>query len=173
MKKNTNKIAVIVVDMQDFFLQHFNNSIRNTLIENQLKVLDLCAKHNIPLVIVEYKAGGKMRGSTTHKINQRIKTIPHKLIIKENNSAFTKTDLDKTLQSFNVKEVFIMGINANACVQDTAMSALHRGYQVIISKECTASASRGDMDLSKRNEEWYRKNCKLIDDLDDFLSMIN
>jgi nicotinamidase-related amidase len=162
----SNKLAVILIDMQDFFLQHFKDPIRKTLIENQLKVLDRVAKEKLPLIVVEYKCRGKLRGPTTMKLNQKIKSISHELIIKEHNSSFTDTNLDDLLKKLKVKKLFIMGINANACVQDTAISALHRGYKVIVSKGSTACASRGDMELSKRNQVWYETNCMLLESTD-------
>lgn len=168
-----NKTAVILIDMQDFFLQHFKDSIKKTLIENQLRVLDKCAKQKIPLIVVEYKARGKFRGSTTGKLNQKLKTISHELIIKESNSAFTNTDLDKILKGLHTKKLFIIGINANACIQDTAIGAIHRGYKVTVSKGLTACASRTDMELSKRNEEWYRSNCRLLDTAEEGLKELS
>jgi nicotinamidase-related amidase len=170
--KTHNTIAVIIIDMQDFFLQHFKESVCRTLISNQLKVLDLCAKKHIPLIVTEYKARGKFRGSTTHILNKKIKTISHVLIIKEKNSAFTKTNLDEVLKKLKIKKLFIMGINANACVQDTAISAIHKKYKVFTAKGITASASRTDLEFSQKNEGWYRNNCILLNSPEEALMEI-
>ena len=55
-----------------------------------------------------------------------------------------------------------MGVNANGCVQDTAMSALRRGYKVITAEGVTASSSRRDLSLSTNNKTWYLKNTLLL-----------
>lgn len=169
MVNKEKKVAVILIDMQDFFLQHFKENIRMTLVNNQLRLLDKCAEQKMPLIVIEYKARGKFRGSTTSKLDQKIKAIPHVLIIKESNSGFTNTALDKILQGSKIKRLFIMGINANACIQDTAIGAIHRGYQVIVSKGLTACSSRSDMEFSNRNDKWYRENCKLLNSLEESL----
>ena len=162
MDKATNKFAVIIVDMQDFFLKNFDVDVRKTLIKNQLKVLGICAERKLPLIVLEFKCRGIFRGETTNALKQKIKNIPHIKIIKENNSGFTQTNLDKILRDAKCKKIFIMGINANACVQDTAIGALHRSYKVAISKGTTASTSRKDMNFSKRNQRWYENNCQLF-----------
>lgn len=169
MNRKSN-VAVILIDMQDFFLQHFSEQIRKTLIDNQIRILDACVKQKIPLIVIECKAGGKFRGATTSRLNRKIAAISHELIVKESNSGFTNTDLDEILRALNVRKLFLMGINANACIQDTAISALHRGYKVVISKGLTACASRSDMEqLSRRNAEWYRANGKLLNNLEESL----
>ena len=169
MKKG---LAVILIDMQDFFLNNFSSATRNYLINEQSKILDLCVNENIPLVVFEYKAGGVNRGKTTPKLEKKIRKISQEIIIKENNSAFTKTHLDKILKGLKVKRILLMGINANGCVQDTAIAAIHRGYKVITSSELMASASVGKLGLSKRNIKWYAENTDLFENERELMSYL-
>jgi len=153
---------VVLVDMQDFFLNNFSPAMRSSLISEQGKIVDLCMRKNIPLVVLEYKASGKDRGKTTPKLEQKIRKIKQEVIIKENNSGFTKTHLDSILKALKVREVIVMGVNANGCVQDTAIGAQKRGYKVATCLETMASASNKDGQLSRKNKEWFRKNTALF-----------
>ena len=150
--------AIIIIDMQQFFLDKFLKNIQNELIANQIKIIDKYHKLNTPIILVEYKAGGINRGPTVSALKSKINKDLSGVIIKESNSSFTKTELNKLLQSLKINNLILMGINANACVQDTAKAAKHRGYKVFTSSGIIASASRGDFTFSKNNENWYKKN---------------
>jgi len=167
--KNT---ALVIVDMQEFFLKNFIPASRNILVANQEKIIDLCVKNSAPTFLIEYKAGGVLRGKTIGKLSDKVKRILKETIIKESNSAFTGTDLDKMLQDLNVRKIILMGINANGCVQDTTIGALHRGYSVITSEGVIASSSRGDMSLSKRNKDWFARNTKFFSDFPQLLDYL-
>ncbi|MFA7315881.1 MAG: isochorismatase family cysteine hydrolase [Candidatus Paceibacterota bacterium] len=176
MKINSNKNhrAVVLIDMQDFFLKHFSFSIYKDLIKNQSKVIDVCEKYNIPLIVLEYKCRGIFRGKTTDKLHKKIKNLKEaKILIKMSNSGFTDTPLDALLKESKINELVLMGINANACVQDTAIGALKRGFKVSTSQDIIANSSSGkNQILSKRNKEWYKKNTNFFINFEDFLSYI-
>lgn len=159
MKRHkTNDTAVIIIDMQNFFLKNFTRSIREKLIENQLRVVDACLKNKLPFIILEYKCRGKLRGKLIKQLDEKIQNVYKVVFVKENNSGFTKTKLESILKELRVKNLLLMGVNANGCVQDTAIGALNRGFRVITSCGVIASASRNDLDLSKRNKNWFFKN---------------
>ncbi len=159
MKNNT---AVIIVDMQDFFLKNFKSDIRNKLIANQIKVIDFYLKNKTPFVLLEYRCRGIFRGKVIKEIDQRIKGVNREYIVKENNSGFTNTKLDEILKKWGIRNIVLMGINANGCVQDTAIGAIHRGYKVLTSFDIIASSSRADFSLSPQNKKWYQKNIGLM-----------
>ncbi|MBI5126601.1 MAG: cysteine hydrolase [Candidatus Taylorbacteria bacterium] len=161
MKKN---IAVIIIDMQDFFLRNFPVSISNKLLDNQKEIINICVIKKLPFILLEYKAGGIIRGETTLKLRKLLKNS--KVIIKANNSGFTHTNLDEILRDVHIGTVLLMGLNANGCIQDTSIGALHRGYKVITSKGIIASSSRKDLTLSKRNEQWFKNNTIFFEDTD-------
>jgi nicotinamidase-related amidase len=155
LKKNT---AVIIVDMQDFFLDNFTPKNRELLIMNQIKIIKLCVKNKLPFVILEYKCRGIFRGELIKKLDKMIKNTQKETIIKESNSGFTDTNLDSILNNLKIKQILLFGINANGCVQDTAIGAIRRGDRVITASGIIASSSRKDLELSVKNLKWYKKN---------------
>ncbi len=176
MQNSTNKqsdTAVILVDMQDFFLKNFLPSIKKNLIENQLRVIDICVKKKIPFIILEYKCRGVFRGSLIQDLDKKIQNVHKEVVVKEHNSGFTKTKLDSILKQLRVKKLLIMGVNANGCVQDTAIGAFGRGFKVVTSCGVMGSASRSDLDLSKRNKDWYVCNTIFKKDTDDLINYLH
>ncbi len=157
------KLALIITDMQDFFLKNLQPSIQNKLIENQKVVIEFCMKNNIPIIILEYKAGGKLRGATTSSLHKIIKGNLLEIILKENNGGFTKTNLDLILKNLKVSQIILLGLNANGCIQDTAIGALHRGYEVITAQGLIANSYGKSLEISKRNMNWYKSNTCFFD----------
>lgn len=174
MNRNTpHRLAVILIDMQDFFLKNFNPEVRKVLVSNQLKVLEACQKRNVPVIVLEYKAGGELRGATTLELRKKVEHIKTAIIIKDSNSGFTDTNLDEILRGMQCKKLVLMGINANGCVQDTAMSALRRGYSVITARGLIASARSDGRHFSKKNEEWYEQETVFLDGVGEVLEKMN
>ena len=169
---NKNKRALIIVDMQEFFLQHFTLEIKKELIKNQLKFIEFCKAQNISIILTEYKCRNIFRGEIITQIQRKIRGLVKGKVIKLHNSGFTKTDLDKQLKNLGVREIIIIGINGNACVQDTVIGAIHRGYKVSVSKGLTASAGRKDFEFSKRNLEWFKSNTKFFESQDGLIKYL-
>ncbi len=156
---------LIIVDMQDFFLKRFPISVQHEIIENQKIIIDFCVRRNIPSIIIEYKAGGVERGKTKKELVDSIGNNLVNVIVKDNNGGFTKTNLDVVLNKLNIRKIILMGLNANGCIQDTVIGANNRGYRVITSKGIIANSSSGNMEISKRNKEWYIKNTVFFDNV--------
>jgi nicotinamidase-related amidase len=170
MKKD---IAVIIIDMQDFFLKNFPATISSDFIDNQKKVINLCLKKKMPFVLLEYKAGGILRGKTISKLEKIISDSSKEVIIKESNSGFTKTNLEEILKILKIKKILLMGLNANGCIQDTAIGATHRGYKVITSEGVIASSSRKDLTFSKRNKKWFEENTIFFESPESLINYIS
>jgi nicotinamidase-related amidase len=163
--KSARKIAVIIVDMQDFFLDKFSDKKRNILIQKQSKVIDFCIEQKTPLIFLEYKD----RGVTTKLLSQPIKNSPHvEIVTKDSNGGFTNTNLDEILKNKGVEEIVLMGINASGCVQDTAIGALNRGYKIVTSGDVIASATKRDSDLAT-SKKWYSQKGLFFENADELL----
>jgi nicotinamidase-related amidase len=154
-----NKV-LIIVDMQNIFLKNMSSKNKNTLIQNQLSIIKSCINKKIPVIELEYNARAMPKGKTISDLHK--KYTPYCTIVKTNNGGFTKTILDNVLKELKVKEIILIGINANGCVHDTAMGAINRGYKVTTALEAIASVWRNDLKLSKGNLAWYKKNTKLL-----------
>lgn len=152
--------ALIIVDMQNFFLKNMKLKNKKELIKNQLFVIQACVGNKIPVIELEYAGTDTSRGKIISELHK--KYTPHATIIKKDNGGFTNTVLEKVLTEIKVKEIILIGINANGCIQDTAMGGLHRGYKVTTALGCIANVWSDDLKLSKNNERWYKEKTKLF-----------
>lgn len=151
-------IVLIVVDMQDFFLRNVNLSVKKELFQNQVKVLSLCNKKQIPVIFLEYAFGGISRGNVTMALKRSVDKRLVNVIVKKSNSGFTNPELDKLLSRLAIKKIILMGVNANGCVQDTAIGAIKRNYKVITARGIIANSYSSEINLSDKNRKWYENN---------------
>ena len=158
-------IAVMLIDMQSVFTERIEKEELKIMIDNQLIILDLCAKHDIPLIVLEYN-GHK---ETLVILQEKIKKIVTKqIIIKSENDGFNNTSLSLQLKEWQIKTILLMGVNASACVWATARSAIERGYNIITSKQLIADSP----DWCGEKKGWYVENGIFCPDTQDLLAKI-
>ena len=110
MNRHLNGTVVLLIDMQEFFLQHFDKPIRKELIDNQIKVLNFCIKNKLPIIATEYKCLGIFRGHMIPALHKKLgKGLTH-TVVKESNSAFTKTELTQVLNDLKAKRLIILSL---------------------------------------------------------------
>ena len=168
-KAKSAKIAVILVDMQDFFLKRISPSTKKDLITNQSKIIKVCSSRHIPLIVLEYEGTG--RGKTISALQKELNRAMPIVIRKPHNSGFRDTDLASTLEELRVKKVVLMGINGSGCVQDTAMGALARGYAIATGRGVIATASKRDMNLAT-SKRWFLSNGEFFEEPSSLLAYI-
>jgi len=150
---NTNDVAVLLIDMQDYFL----NEEKRKLIPNQIAVIKECKKNDVPIVVLEYSGCGE----TTSELQKELKGVSncHKLI-KSSDSAFGSTRIDNLLRQLKAKTLLLMGINACACVLETGKDAVRNGYEVVTSDMIIGGYCPS---CGKSNpDSWYEKNVKFL-----------
>jgi len=115
--------AVLVVDMQDYFLRDAQDSEEvKYLIDRQLEVLGICLTEGIPVGVLEY--GGINR--TRRELRNFARNFPKgnvKTFVKQKNNGFSNKHLRPWLRDRNVDSVGLLGVNADACVLETAIGA--------------------------------------------------
>jgi len=145
-------LAVILIDMQDYFINHDE---KRNLIPNQLLVLNFCRIKNIPVAVFEYRN----RGETTAMLKKEIvKFSPENIctFIKRSDDAFSVEDFDGWLKEKNIQTLLLMGINACACVYDTANTAIKNGYKIMTSD--TLITGYCNECKSEKKHVWYMEN---------------
>lgn len=143
-------VAVLIIDMQKVFLEDIDGKERRRLIESQAEILNYCAEHDIPIVVVEYRGCGK----TIRELKRRIKKVPRQEFVTKNvNNGFRNPELEEALKTWGVKKIILMGVNASACVIETAEGAIKKGFQIATSECLIADEGKTDKSLP-----WYKKN---------------
>lgn len=143
--------ALIVVDMQQYFLDIVRGQELQEEIPYQIEVIQAAQRNNVPVFVLEFEGAG----STITELMDVVDDNGYELIIKSHADGFRETSLDSMLRAHNVDSVILAGVYADACVQATANGALERGYSIITSPEIIEGVM--GFDISK-TDEWYKKH---------------
>ena len=140
----------VLIDMQEKFLEYLKPSGARRLITSQKTVLDYCRRRNLPVAVLRYDLCGKTIAELSREIKQLKRT---EQITKTCDSGFTGTDLDALLRSWGTIETYLMGVNANFCVESTGKDAKDLGYQII-----TADCLIANYDSCKeKKDRWFKR----------------
>lgn len=91
-------------------------------------------------------------GANFYKINPGKDSI---IVEKHRYSAFYQTDLDIILQSLNIKEIFITGVNTEVCIDTTAREGFMRNYRTNVLSDLVATVTPGVQELTLKTLNNY------------------
>ena len=153
------KQAVLLIDMQDSFVDYLPEGEADRIIRNQIKVIRRCGREGIPIGLVEYESEGRTIDSLLDEIEE-IKDDTHIFyVLKHCDNAFRETELEETLRRLGIEELCLMGINASACVWDTAEDAVKKGFLIVTGPDVIADCLGVH---TSESSDWYRKNGRWI-----------
>ena len=160
MQLDREKAALLVIDMQYFFLDPASPSYTcggPAILPKLQKVIHAFRQANRPVIYTrhvhhpDYLDAGIMawwwegmckEGTPESEIHQDIAPKPNeKVIFKHRYSAFYNTDLETVLRSLKVEELVVAGIMTNMCCESTARDAYFRDYRVFFLADGTGSVT--------------------------------
>lgn len=160
MRLNMDKSALLVIDMQKFFLDPASPTftcgglailptLRGliTAFRGAVRpVIYTCHVHHPDRIDVGIMGwwweGMCVEGSEESKIHDDIAPLPkEKIIQKHRYSAFYNTDLETVLRCLHVEDLVISGIMTNMCCESTARDAYFRDYRVFFLADGTGSVN--------------------------------
>lgn len=160
MQLNREKAALLVIDMQYFFLDPASPSYTcggPAILPRLQKVIQAFRQANRPVIYTRHVhhpdhldagimawwwEGMCKEGSPESEIHQDIAPKPNeKVIFKHRYSAFYNTDLETVLRSLKVEEIVVAGIMTNMCCESTARDAYFRDYRVFFLADGTGSVT--------------------------------
>lgn len=147
--KSTMTEAVLVVDMVNDFIYGKLKTDRAQWIMHPMKnLLAKVCEIGRPVVYVgdahlhsdpeiDVRGEHSMRGT---KESETISVLEPQqgdyILEKRTYSAFHETEMDLLLRRLGVDTVIIAGLHTNICVRHTSADAFHRGYRVVIPRDC-------------------------------------
>lgn len=177
---SSKNLAVILIDMQDSFLDEVSKEERNKEIPYQLDVLDYCKDNRIPVFVLEYHGCGE----TVRVLKEKVDSLPVKTYItKHYDDGFFETSLEKKLREQGVESILLMGVNASGCVRRTAESAVELGFKILTSKGLIADPEwhvtdefiinkEGKHGKSDESAPWYKEHGIYREDYKGLLDLI-
>ncbi len=158
MSLNVQKAALLVIDMQKFFLDPASSTFTcgglavlpgiRKLIETfraaNRPVIYTCHVHSPNLsdagIMQQWWEGMCLEGSEEARVDKGIAPLPNeKIVYKHRYSAFYNTDLETVLRVMKVEDLAITGIMTNLCCESTAREAYYRDYRVFFVADATGS----------------------------------
>ena len=157
-------MKLIVIDIQkgitDERLYDFDGFIRNVT-----NIIDAARKNNVEVIYVQHDDGpgtGFSFGDKDFEIADQVAPKENeKIFIKTINSCFGNNDLANYLRESREKDLMIVGLQTNFCIDASVKSAFERGYKVIIPKGTNSTFDNdymtGEITVRYYNEDVWEK----------------
>lgn len=160
---NPNKSALLVIDMQNDFLNPKSPAFTENaqyIIPNLKKLITTARQSKIPVIYTVHchedpKIDGGMTAQWWPEIRNRSTLVAgskgaeiiddlkplnkEKIIYKHRYSAFYNTDLEIYLRGLDVTDLILTGIMTGICVESTARDAFFRDFRIFIVADATAA----------------------------------
>lgn len=144
---STPNPALIIIDVQQA-IDHFSTLKRsNPDMEKQLSgTLKQWRQKKLPVIHVRHSS--KFANSPYHSssafygFKEMVKPLAEETVItKKENTAFVRTELDKTLKSMGVKELVVCGVLTNHSIDATIRTGAALGYSIFLPSNLTAAGA--------------------------------
>jgi ureidoacrylate peracid hydrolase len=158
LQLNKKRAALLVVDMQKFFLDPLSPTFTCgglAILPNVQRLISVFRATGSPVIYTRHVhhpdgldagimkwwwQGMCIEGSPESEVHGDIAPLPtEKVISKHRYSAFYNTDLETVLRCLKVEDLVIAGIMTNMCCESTARDAYYRDYRVFFPADGTGS----------------------------------
>jgi nicotinamidase-related amidase len=158
MALNAAKSALIVIDMQRFFLDDDSPTYTAggaAILPALERLLAAFRAAGRPVIFTRHVhhpddldsgimawwwEGKCLEGSRESEVHPALAPRPgEKVVFKHRYSAFYNTDLETVLRCLKVEDLVVCGVMTNLCCESTARDAYYRDYRVFVPADGTAS----------------------------------
>ena len=158
MRLNTERAALLVIDMQDFFLDPSSPTYTcggQAILPTLKRLIETFRTANRPVIytrhvhnpnlsdagIMEWWWEGMcLEGTPESEVHRDIAPLPdEKVILKHRYSAFYNTDLETVLRCLKIEDLVVCGIMTNLCCESTARDAYFRDYRIFFLADGTGT----------------------------------
>lgn len=155
MRFRPERAALLVLDMQDYFLQPNSHAFvpsAPAIVEGIARLRDAFLAANRPVVFTQHvntPADAGMMSTwwrdlisprdACSQIVKTLETLDCILLEKKRYDAFWDTPLDSILRGLGVGQVVITGVMTHLCCETTARSAFMRGFEIFFVVDGTAT----------------------------------
>jgi len=158
MRLNLDKAALLVIDMQRFFLEQASPTFTCgglAILPTLKRLIASFREADRPVVYVRHVhhpnrldagimgwwwEGMCLEGSPESEVQADITPLSNeKVVLKHRYSAFYNTDLETVLRCLKIEDLVISGIMTNMCCESTARDAYYRDYRVFFLADGTGT----------------------------------
>jgi nicotinamidase-related amidase len=160
MEINAARAALLVVDMQKFFLDPASPSFTAggpAIVPTIQTLIAAFRRAGRPVIFTRHVhhpdridagimewwwEGMCIEGTPESEIHDALAPLPNeKVILKHRYSAFYNTDLETILRCLKIEDLVITGIMTNMCCESTARDAYFRDYRIFFPADGTGSVN--------------------------------
>jgi nicotinamidase-related amidase len=160
MRLNKAACALLVIDMQKFFLDPSSPTFTcggTAIVPTVKRLIAAFRRAGRPVIFARHVhhpndldsgimgwwwKGKCLEGSPESEIHPELAPRPdEKVVFKHRYSAFYNTDLETVLRCLKVEDLVISGIMTNMCCESTARDAYYRDYRVFFLADGTGSVN--------------------------------
>ena len=158
MRLDTAKSALLVVDMQRFFLEDDSPTFTcgaAAILPTVKRLIAAFRKAGRPVIFTRHVhhpddldsgimgwwwEGKCLEGSRESEIHPELAPMPgEKVVFKHRYSAFYNTDLETVLRCLKVEDLVVSGVMTNLCCESTVRDAYYRDFRVFIPADGTGT----------------------------------
>ena len=158
MKPSLKKSCLLVVDMQNFFLDPQSPTFTPgglAILPNVGKLIKSFRKKKLPVIYTAHVHKSKeldggilawwwegmiLENTKDAEIHPDLVPLPEeKIVYKHRYNAFYNTDLEIVLRCLKVEDLVIAGVMSNLCCESTAREAYFRDYRVFFLMDATGT----------------------------------
>lgn len=132
---------LIIIDPQAGLMPKIIDTDRVTAVTN--KLVSIARELNVPVILTEHYPEGLK--STIPEIADHMGG-DYKPIVKRIFSCYGAREFRQTLESFNRRQLVLVGIETHICVLQTALQCLEAGYEVFVSVDGVGARGRLEHD---------------------------
>ena len=129
---------------------HNGNEVRLVGTPLDREIIDAARKNSVEVIYVQHDDGpgtGFSIGDVDFEIAEQVAPkAGEKIFVKEINTCFGDKELATYLDKQKDKELMIVGLQTNFCIDASVKSAFERGYRVIIPKGTNSTFDNDYMD---------------------------
>jgi isochorismate hydrolase len=158
--------VVLLNDMQEVFLEKVDPIRVDSIIDTQIRVLEICREKDIPVVDLWYRGLSKTRS----ELREVVRRVPrHDDVMKEKDDGFERTNLYDILKGWNVGTCFWMGVYAGKCIISSADGALENRLRIATSDDVIANPTNPVDKTIVDAKNWFEKHGRYFRNYQEFL----
>ena len=154
-----NQKALVVIDLQNDITKHYRD-----VIDRVNSAIEWASESRMEIVYIQHNnlsAGTRTfkPGTKGAELVPELKLVSDHIFVKTKSSALTSEAFSEFIRSKEIREFYISGADATACVKSTCFNMAKAGYAVHVISDCVSS-----YDLKKLPEmfAYYSdKGCEL------------
>jgi len=159
------KKALVIIDIQNDITKNYKDVIGNI---NQ--AIDWAVENDIHVIYMRHEnlsAGTRTFKPNTHgsELASDLKTVSNNVFTKSKGNALTSEEFAEFIRQNEIREFYIAGADAVACVKSTCYNMRMANYGVHVLSDCITSYDKRKIDEMLRYYESRGSNIITLDNL--------